>query len=388
MNARKRNAVKAWALIGIGFGAFALMTLARKEPNKKEESDRGVTVEVIVSRKVDVSHQVTFRGRVRYKQELSLSFEERGRIDWLNPKLKEGGRIEAGEVVARLDSREREHAFQEAKAELEAELFRLEIEEGNARLARRDLELYEEFDYDGALEESLALREPQIGERRAYVALAQSKKDRAELELERCRLVAGQAYVVLQKFATEGDIVAEGEAIAQVAVDGAMEVLAWLPVEDIRGVEAAMENEVGAAVVFPNIGLEGEVWSVGGALDPETMRVGIVVSLESEGFEGEIFSGQLVEGDIQVGEVEEVVELPWECIQSDGTVKVFAGDGLLLKRVVRLSPRSGRSALVEEGLVEGEQVVVRGGRSLGEGELVAAVAIEERFPRKRGDDEQ
>ncbi len=207
----------------------------------------------------ELQPRATLTGVVRSNQRARMGFEVSGRIVELG--VQEGDDVAQGAVLARLDERDAQAGLARARAQLERatrELERtlagereedkrrlaadVEAREAEAELARRDVERarglvaenvistgeFDRFDaaHTAAMARVRAAREAlaaaQAGARVEEIAVARAEVDLrrselavAERELEKTRVVAPFAGVVVSRPAALGDSVAAGELVLE-----------------------------------------------------------------------------------------------------------------------------------------------------------------------------
>ena len=225
--------------------------------------------------------------------------------------VPEGERVEAGEVVLRIDPgqaagqvRELDSQIDQARARAAKELAELRVKAVDARLALADAEaalavakidagipadLVSALDYDqyqGELDR--ATREDELKRRElaaAEAAVARRERD-AELEAEHLRVQleyskaqvqmsevrADRAGVVVHGFNNnwiggridEGSSTMAGSKAGEVVSGGAMRVRAWALVPDRRGLDVGQEVQV-AFDAIPGSALPGRITAISGA---------------------------------------------------------------------------------------------------------------------------
>ncbi|MEM9382158.1 MAG: HlyD family efflux transporter periplasmic adaptor subunit, partial [Planctomycetota bacterium] len=198
-----------------GAAVARTLFLGREAPPRSERPPRVMPVDVLTVRVDDHESTIRAYGTVRPRRTLSLRPTVGGPIDTMHPALIQGGRIDAGEVVASIDDRDYVLAVKTADAALVAAKTDLDIELGNAYVAEREWEL---LDADLEVTEEgrrLALREPYVERRRADLDSARANLERAKLDLERTKLVAPFDALVLSEDVEIGTQVSAGTQVAQ-----------------------------------------------------------------------------------------------------------------------------------------------------------------------------
>ena len=150
-------------------------------------------------------------GYVVPQRKAALSSKATGRLEWLG--VLEGSRVKAGEVIARLESRDVRAQLDQAAAQLN--VARANHEQGMAELRdaeanlRRSAELLEKKFISGAQHDSNIARHGKavagVGSYKASIAAAEAARRVAEVALEQTLIRAPFDAVVLTKTANVGD---------------------------------------------------------------------------------------------------------------------------------------------------------------------------------------
>ena len=196
-----RLALVAIVIAGaVGFGAMRLAA--------------PVAVETVAVAPVYPSQAYTLLNATGYvvpQRKAALSSKATGRLEWLG--VLEGSRVKAGEVIARLESRDVQAAL--AQAEAQVNVARANQQQGAAELRdaeanyRRSSELLSkkfistaQHDADAA---RLAKARAAIASQRAGVAAAEANRRSAEVAVEQTLIRAPFDAIVLTKNANVGD---------------------------------------------------------------------------------------------------------------------------------------------------------------------------------------
>jgi len=208
-------------------------------------------VETLRVREVE-SYEVATRyaGRVVSRRTSELGFERGGRLVAL--AADEGDRVEAGQVLARLDVRELEARRRELAAQVEAARARVGEIDSRLALARvttaRRRELLEReaisaqlFDESRYAEQALAA---QIEAARADIAAAESARSSVDVALDLSLLKAPYAGSIVARAADEGTVVTPGQRILTLVEDGILELRVGLPPEAARSLAPGQEHPI------------------------------------------------------------------------------------------------------------------------------------------------
>ncbi|MCB9903292.1 MAG: efflux RND transporter periplasmic adaptor subunit [Planctomycetes bacterium] len=324
---------------------------------------------------------VETQGTVVPRTESNLVAEVSGRLLYVSPNLVNGGFVEAGETLIRIDARDYELAVAQAKLTVAQSERRLEEERADAAVAR------EEWEALGKGEPSaLTLREPQVAEALASVDAARAALEKAKLDLERTDLVAPFPARVREKLVDLGEFVTRGQTLATgYGIDFA-EVRLPLPDAELAFLDLPI-GTASSASDGPRVTLwadfagqrrtwQGRIVRTEGEIDPRTrMIVAVAEVADPYGMSGEqqgapLSVGMFVHADILGRALEDVVVVPRTAMRDGDTLYTVDAENRLHVRAVEIA-RSGRSeVLVGDGLPDDERVVVSPIEIVTEGMLV------------------
>jgi len=312
-------------------------------------------VRVVTVDKLPGGETVTLTGTVQAKEDVSLAFRTGGQL--IERLVNVGDTVEAGQVVARLDSEIESQAVLAARANLAA---------ARAQLAdaRNTVERYEPLvargfvarqQFDRAVESRNAAQ--------AQVDALQAQLNAAENQLGFTTLVADGPGVVTARGAEPGEVVRAGQMIVQLAREGGRDAVFDVP---SRVLESADPDDyvVVALSTDPAVTTKGRVREVAPQADPVTrtfpVRVGLAAPPPS------MRLGSTVTGTVQLGGVPGIAIPSSALTSAQGNPAVWV-----------LDPRDNRVALrnVEVIRYELDRVLVSAGLNPGEIVVTAGVQV-------------
>lgn len=353
----------------------------------------GPTVEVaraqLVGGGAAASTGVTANGYVVARTQASVSSKITGRLEYLG--VEEGSVVEAGEIIARLESADYAAALAQREAELataqagllEAEAERDQLQRDVARsrdLRDRGLASDQETEQ---LEMQLATAEARVGRVRAQVQAAGAAVGVARANLENTYIRAPFSGTVLRKDAEVGEVVAPavtGGGLTRGAVV-TMADLETLEVEvDVNEAYIArIRNEQPASInldAYPDTSFRGRVRQVVPTADRQRATVEVKVSILDKDPSILPEMGATVEFLEQTGESQPAasarVFVPAAAVRDESGLQIVwvVIDGRVQRRVVEAGPVTGERREIRSGVTAGEQVVVAGHENLQDGTRV------------------
>jgi len=309
-------------------------------------------VRLVAAAPADASSRLEVSGTVRLKRETPLSFNTPGRIAAI--LVREGDRVRAGEVLARLDTT----ALGANVASARAEVVRAEA----------DLKRSEALFAKGWVTAA------RVEQARAGMAAAAARARAAGFDVQLAALVAPSAGVILARPGEPGQIAQPGVPVLTLGVLREGFVLR-LPLADRDA--ARVRPGQPAEVEVPALGnqpLAGVVSEVGARGDDGTGTFRIEVKLPAD---ARLASGQIGRARLRLGAAlpGAPIRVPATAVfgarADEGFVFVFEPAGRRVRsRLVQLGAVGSDGVVITAGLSAGEQVVVTGVDRLRDGQTV------------------
>jgi RND family efflux transporter MFP subunit len=301
-------------------------------------------VRIAEARPVSGSAELLVSGTVRLKRETPLAFNTPGRIASIS--VREGDRVGAGQVLARLDTT----SLGAAQASARAEVVR----------AAADVKRAEDLFAKGWV------TAPRVEQARATMVAAQARQRAAGFDVALASLNAPAAGIVLSRPGEPGQIVQPGQVVLTIGEMSQGFVLR-LPLADRDA--ARVRQGQSATVNIPALGpgtLAGTVSEVGARGDDGTGTFRVEVKLPAN---ARLASGQIGSARLVLGAAEPGAPL---IVPTTAVFAARADEGFVY--VLEPVTRRVRQRLVMLGAVGPDGVVVTSG--LKAGESVATTGID------------
>lgn len=311
-----------------------------------------------------------FSGTARAGVESRLSFKVVGTIEELPVQM--GDEVEAGQLLARLDSKDYELRVDQTTASLEQAL----AQERNAQADyRRVSALYEN---DNASRDQLDAARAGMESATAQVRSLTNSLELARLQLEYTELRSPTAGSILSVGVERDENVGQGEVVATLSGDSAPEVVVGVPellISRIRVGDAVTvrfdalgDRQFAANVSEVALAARGATYEVSARIlaPDEAMRPGMACQVGFE-FEASGDAGQIVLPPVAVGE------------DRDGQFVYVVEDldgeqGVTRRRGVEVGALDSRGLRIRSGLSDGEIVVTAGVTKIHDGLTVKLLA--------------
>lgn len=333
------------------------------------QADNGTVMELAaadlaVARDEPVSATVTLAGLLRPLVESVLTAEVEGRVDAV--LVRPGETVRAGQVLARMDTRDLAARLAEQEANLAAARAQLDLAEKtqsrNEELRQRNFISASGLDSSrGALE---ANREA-LRARQAQLSLARQALDKAVIR-------SPQAGIVAERAVQPGQHVAPNTRLFTIVDLGELEFAASLPVGEVGAVRIGQPVAVFAEGNDDRVA-SGRVDRIAPTVDPATGMILLYIRVANP--DGRLKGGMAARGQLRLGEVTRAVTLPREALRGGGekpTVLVIA-QGRAEMREPRLGVTDATTGRVEikSGVQAGESVILARVGGVSPGQAVA-----------------
>ncbi len=384
--------------------AFFLIKTA-PPPQRTPPSPVVPIVEVLEVKPSDYRVVVTTTGTVKPHIQSDLVSEVAGPVIHVSPNFTNGGFIEQGELLVRLDQAEYQYAVADTQAALsgvKARLLELDttaenlkrslaIESQQLALAERQVirhtklrkqrtisqsaldESEREFllrksSLQG-LKNSLGLIPAQRQILQAELKLKQAQLALAQLNLDRTQIKAPYAGRVLDRRVNVGQSVSKGSVLAAVYAVDYVEVrlpitdreASFLALPEGREGEPQLEVILSVSIADRDYQWHGQIMRTEGMIDARTRQLFLIAQVDNphtpaHDDQPPLLVGQFVEAEIPGRLLQDVIVLPRKVARADDEVLVITPDNRIERRKLEVVWRDRSSIVVRAGLSAGERV--------------------------------
>jgi len=320
---------------------------------KKPDGPPPVPVSVEKAAVGAVSSYITATANLVPENDVKVLAEAEGRVTEL--RVEEGDRVAKGQLLAALDRRDAEIAYEKAK-----------LNEANARQAyERALELTKE---DLVTDQDFDRTETEF--RLAEQGLAEAK-----WRLDKTEIRAPISGRVTQRAITVGQHVAPGAELFQVTSFEPLIAKLYLPEQDVLGLREGREVSI-TLKADERVTFSGRIRQISPVVDPATGTVKVTV--EAVRPPAQVRPGGFVTVEIVRATHDGAVLVPRQAvIRESQTAHLFVvNDGKAERRDLVLGLSENGHDEVLSGVTAGESVVVAGQGNLKSGAAVQVVAPE------------
>lgn len=366
------------------------------EPQARPARERVFAANVMTIAPETIRPVLSTFGEVRSRRTLELRASAGGEVIWLSDKFEEGGEVEAGELLVRIDPAEAQSALDTVRADLaetEADLRDAEralglaadeilAAEDQARLRANALARQQDLLERGVgstaavetAELALSSANQAILSRRQAQATAEARVDAAKTALQRRQIALAEAQrrlddtqieaefsgVLSEVGVVEGGLVSSGESLAQLIDPKALEVAFRVSTPQYTRFLTDSGRMIGADVLA-SIDILGVDLEARGKISRESGAVGegqtgrlLFARLDSApGFR----PGDFVSVRIEDPPLEGVARLPATAVDAAGTILAISEDDRLEVAEVEVLRREGDDVIVRARGLAGREVV-------------------------------
>jgi RND family efflux transporter MFP subunit len=340
-----------------------LLIASKKAPEKLEKSLASTLVDVIKVKKGEHSIVLTAYGTVEAEQDVDLRPEVGGKIIEQSPALRIGGLFRKDDLLVRIDPRDFEASLAQAKASVAKAQLELMQEQGRKLIAEKEWELLDSSIKGSDLGYALALREPQIADKKAALEAAKSLLVKAEADVERTQVRAPFAALVISESVELGQLVSPLTSIARLAGTESFRIVVSLPYQQLAWIrlnaKAVVQQELasGASVIK-----EGVVSRILGDLSSEGRMARVVLLIQNPlgivDLSPPLLLSSYVRTKIQGPTLKDIVTAPRTALRGESSIWVKKEDNSLEIREVEIIFKDEQNIFISKGLEDGESLII------------------------------
>jgi membrane fusion protein, multidrug efflux system len=373
------------ALFLLALAPLAACDQAAEAPTTAAAAAPPPAVTVITVQPTEITPGVEFNGRVVAVDTVDLLARVTGFLE--QRPFEEGADVAAGDLLFVLEKDQ----YQAVVAQRQAELASAEANKANtaAQLQRGE----ERVENDNIPKSEVDLRRADDQMAAAGIQEAQAALQQAQINLGYTEIRAPLAGRIGRSEFSVGNLVGPDSGVLATIVSQDP-IYVTFPVSQRQLMDYRRENG-GAGPPVVRVTLpDGTLYGEPGKIDFLDVQVDqgtdtVTVRAELPNPDRTLVDGQFVNVRVERGEAEQVLAVPQAALQVDQAgpyVLVVGGDDKVEARRVTLGASEGDRAVVQDGLQEGERVIVEGIQKVRPGMAVAASeAPPASPPAERGD---
>ncbi len=376
-------------VIAVSIGVVQALSAAKPAPEKKEESQRFISLYVDEVKSDTVTISVKSQGEVRPKTEIDVIPQVSGLIMAISESFAEGAEFSPGETLIKIDDTNYKLAVIRAEARVAEAQVAVQRELANAKI-KEDHWLDKRTSGEPT---AYALNKPQVLEAEAKLLAAGADLQEAKLNVARTEIQVPFLGRVSTKNVGIGQYVTAGTILGHVFSTDTVEVR--LALTDAQLVElnlpmGFMADAFNAPVVqfTARVGNQERSWTgrivrTHASVDQQTRLIYAIAEVEDPYGLGSdsgapMAVGMFVSAEIASTNSQEALVLPRLALRSADKVYVINDDNRLEIRTVEVLSTSADTVLVTAGVVVGDKVVTSTIPAAVDGMEVRAITREQR----------
>lgn len=374
--------VAPFVVIGLGIGVYALLHVAKPEPEKKQQPPRALSVFVESVKRTDVALKVNSHGTVRPRTEIDIVSQVGGRITAVSPEFTEGGIVEPGVWLITIETTDYQLAVSQAEARVAEAEVGVQQALADADVARKQLRNQSDVS-------DLALKKPQLARASAQLKAANANLQLAQLNLARTRISLPFTGRMTSTNVDVGQYIIPGTPLGHAFATDVVEIR--LPLTDSQLASLGLPigyiapKNRGASVDFHATvaGREqhwtGQLVRLDAAIDSDTrMLYGIAEVIDPYGanvsqYKMPLAVGLYVNAIIAGRDVKAAYLISRQALRAGNQVYVVNDSGHLDIREVEVTHSSFEDAVIASGLSQGDRVIISSIRNPIQGMVLEAL---------------
>ena len=353
-------------IIGIT-GSMLLIKFKTKAESKPSER-KLPNVKVINAKTSSHTFKIKSQGTALPRTTIRLISEVSGKVVSVSDKFDAGKTFQKNDLLLEIDSRDYELALAQARLQVAQANLRLQMEEKEATVSRREWKLLNQGEPTG-----LQAREPQLTEAKATLAAAKAAEESAKRNLDRCKIFAPFDGMIAKTNVRPGQFVSMAIQLGEIFATDVAEVRLPLSTSDLSFIklpkhsEPTDPNQSPKVILTSQVGGETQNWT--GLIvrseenvDPINRMVYVVARVDdpyrlNNINETPLRRGTFVKATIDGRTAKRISALPRTALRGKDRVWV-AKDGKLIYRKVKAVYQDHNLAIISEGIESGEQIIV------------------------------
>ena len=355
-------------VVAVSIGVVSALSAAKPAPEKKEESQRLISLYVDEVKSETVTISVHAQGEVRPKTEIDLVPQVSGRIVSISESFAEGAEFGPGETLIKIDDTNYKLAVIRAQAQVAEAMVGVQRELANAKIKEEHW-----LDKRNSGEPTpFALNKPQVMQAEAQLLSAEADLKEARLNVARTEINVPFLGRVRERNVGIGQYVTAGTILGRVFSTDIVEIR--LPLTDTQLAElnlpmGFMADEFNAPVVQfkAMVGRHEHFWTghivrINASVDQQTRMIYAIAEVEdpygAAAHDGAPLAvGMFVSAEIEGADSQVAMVLPRLALRNADKVYVVNDENRLEIRTVTILSTSEDLVMVAKGVEPGEKVV-------------------------------
>jgi RND family efflux transporter MFP subunit len=354
----------------LSFGFYQWQMSNKPEPKKRDKQKVIPIVRTSPAELVEgYRYQVSGFGVVEPAGKLAIESEVTGKVIWMSDKMKSGGMFKKNEWMYRIDDTDYKAALDSAVSGLRsAELSLKQIEE-EAAISMKEWEIWSLSGDTQKKASPLVSYEPQLEAARAAVQSAQSAVVSAQSDLAKVVYKAPFDCIVTEESIEHGKIIRTGDNGGTIVRTDRYEVYVPIAAKDAIKLKFSEDRNMASdGYIELAEGKNSWKWVIyaerllPSADEATGMLNAVLVVLDpfdnEDGSRPMLPIGASIRGVINNKDKKDMIRIPDQSLREGNIVWVLTNEDTVDMRKVKISESRGDYVYVEEGISEGENIIV------------------------------
>jgi multidrug efflux system membrane fusion protein len=359
----------------LGLAAAALWQYTRAPATvANPPSAPAIPVIVAIAQKQDVSDYLTGLGTVQAFNRVTVHVRVDGELQEI--AFTEGQFVRAGDVLAKIDPRQLQATLDQAKAKKAQD-------EANQVAFEKDMERFKSLALKSfETQQNVDLQQAKVDQGKAQIAADNAAIEYAETQLGYTTIVSPLDGRMGMRLIDKGNIVHANDPGGLVVITQVqpIAVILSVPQDYLQAVRGAMKQCQLKVTAYSSDNLtmlgEGMLLLIDNQIDASTGSLRLKASFPNK--DDALWPGQFVNARLELAMRNDAVAVPAQVIQRGPNALyayVVKQDQTVERRVVKVGPVRNGLAVIEEGILPGDRVVVDGQFKLRPGAKVAVTMM-------------
>jgi|GEM_PF-2242414 len=354
-------------ILSAGGGATYYL-IENKKPVKSRPApqQKSILVRTLIAEPKNHRVIVKSQGTTEAFKELSLSAEVGGKVIWMNPELVEGGRVDQGDLLLRLDPQDYQLNLDQVQASLVKAAYDIDLVLAQKKAAEQEQKILQSMPKSRFLPKikttlsGLALYEPQLRNAQAGMEAVKITLKQAELNLRRTQVFSPfDAYVRMVSTA-EGQSITAKQTVATMFTHKPILIKVSLPLADLDWFHVGSTALISKKIGNRRHQWKGRVKRLLLEIDNLGRLAKIVIEVPNprSNYRFSLPLGLFVDVAIQGETLKNVISIPHSALHAGSNIWKLNGEDRLEIQKVVVTRKNDQEYLFSNGLHRGERIII------------------------------
>ena len=351
-------------IISLAIASAIHLKNSRRKPKKRKSPNKAIYVETITAQLSDLPLKIKAYGTVVPSCELRVKSRVSGEIVMLHPDVIEGGMIVKGTEIIRIDPDDYKLNIIQAQREVAQAKYALQLEHGHQDIARQELSMIQtKRESHSKADRALILRKPHLEKAKADLAAAEATLKKAELMLERTKVVAPFNAFVRSKYIETGSQISTQDVLVELVGIDAYWIRVSLPLDRLQYLDLPNDHsEKGsqAIITYRNqYSVNGKVIKCLGELEKQGHMAQLIITVDQPTkLSPPLLIGEYVSICLIGKKMENACRIPRTALRNNEWIWLVSSDKTLDIKKVTVGFRDTQDVLITHGIASDDQIIV------------------------------